>query len=485
MPHLLARYAITLLAGAALLCAAPPAAIGSADLPQLGLPGSDALPLHEERELGHQVMQQVRAQMPLLEDAEVTEYISDLGHRLAGHTERPDYGFHFFVIEDERINAFALPGGHIGVHTGLIRETRSESELAGVVAHELGHVTQRHIARRYAQAKQLNLQTAAAILAAILVGSQNPQAGSAAAMAGVAAPLQQQLAHSRTHEREADRIGVNTLAVAGFDPAGMPAFFERLADASRYAERPPEYLSTHPLTEHRISEAQGIADRLEAREVYESGHHPFIRARLQVLAHEERSTSATAVMRDELQRSSDDPTARAAALYGLALALSREQGQHAQALALLDTLRAIDGERLYVLLGRAEILRTAGRTQQALAVYQEARSLYPASGAATYRHAETLLATGEPEEARRELARATRNEKPSPLLLRLLAEAAHASEREAEGYIALARYHHTRGDVDLAIAQLNNAIRHAGENSYQRARADALKERWEEQRSRN
>ncbi|MFP4129320.1 MAG: M48 family metalloprotease [Halorhodospira sp.] len=476
------RHAAALLAAALLLAAAPPAAaVGDGvDLPQLGRPGSSALPLHKERELGAEAMQRVREQLPLLDDPEVNEYITDLGTRLASHSERPGYGYHFFVVDSDRINAFALPGGHVGIHTGLIRETRTESELAGVLAHEIAHVTQRHIAQRYARSQQLNLQTAAAVLAGILVGSQNPQAGEAAIMTGIAAPIQQQLAYSRSHEREADRLGVRTLARAGFAPEGMPSFFERLADASRYADAPPAYLSTHPLTESRITEAQETAARLSTEAGYTSGRYPFIRARLQVLANEAASTSAVAVMRDRLARSADDPTARAAALYGLALALSREEGKHQQALALLDTLETVDGERLHVLLGRGEILHASGRTAEALTAYREARSLYPGSGAATYRHAEALLADGQAEQAQRELSQAVQGRDRSPQLLRLLADAAHASGREAKGYIALAQYHHARGDVSLALAQLDNAIRHADGNDYQRAQANALKARWQQ-----
>ncbi len=481
------RRAAAILCGVLLLLAAlpQPRAEGIYDeiqLPELGRPGAAALPLYKERELGTEIMQQVRRHLPLHPDVELNHYIGELGARLAAHSEQPGYGFNFFVVDDDQINAFALPGGHIGIHSGLIRESRTESELAGVLAHEIAHVTQRHIARNYARAQNLNLQTAAAVLAAILIGAQDPQAGSAAAMAGIAAPIQQQLRHSREHEREADRVGIRNMAAAGFDPAGMPGFFEQLAHASRFRESPPEYLSTHPLTERRMVEAQDLADRLGGGTVFESGHHAFMRARAEVLAKAGSSTSAVAVMHDRLEQTRDDPTRRAAAIYGVALALSLEAGEHEAALALLDTLEAIDGERLYVLLGRGEVLRNADRPREALTVYDEARSLYPGSGAALYRHAETLISHGEAEEARRILANATRGRQRSPELLRLLADAAHASGREAEGYIALAEHHHSRGELQLALAQLSNAIRVADENRYQRARAEALRERWQQQR---
>ncbi len=475
------RTPALILAAAAAAAAMVPATaqdVGS-ELPRLGRPASAALPMHEERELGAEAMQRLRQEVTLANDPEVNEYIDDLGQRLVAHRGASDYKFNFFVVKADSINAFALPGGHIGIHTGLIRETETESELAGVIAHEIGHVTHRHIARRLAQAQQLNLQTAAAILAAVLVGSQDAQAGTATAMAGIAAPIQQQLSHSRTHEREADRVAVHNLVAAEFDPTGMATFFKRLQKASRYSEKPPEYLSTHPLTESRITKAQSIAQRHEDPEVLESGHHPYIRARLTVAAHEETSRSPVAVMRDRLARAKAEPTQRAAALYGLALALSREESAHEQALALLDLLPPTDGERLHVLLGRGEILSEAGRHDAARAALTEARELYPGSDAAIYRHAQSLLASGKAERARSELARAARGRRRSAWLLRLLAEAAYESGREAEGYIALAQYYYQQGEVDLAIAQLRNAIREAEGNRYQRARASALRERWE------
>lgn len=455
------------------------------NLPDLGTPGGDALPIHKERELGNEIMKKVRSHMRLHKDIEINQYINDLGQRLAAHSHAPLFDYQFFVVEDASINAFALPGGHIGINSGLIRETESESELAGVLAHEIAHVTERHIARQFAQSQRLNLQTAASILAAIFIGAHNPQAGSAAAMAGIAAPLQQQLSHSREHEREADRLGAQILSEAKFDPQGMPGFFERLTELSRNSEKMPEYLRTHPLTQSRLSKARSIADRLQGGEILESGHHAFIRARLEVFARLDKRESAVAHMADRVQKSTQHPSARAGAIYGLALALAHEQQAYDKALALLDNLQAIDGERLYVLLGRAEIHRLAGRPQQALEVYDQVLSLYPSNPAAIYRHAETLLATGQAEQARRALASATRRDDTRTLdLIRLYAEAAHASGNQGESHIAYARYHYLRGNISMALSQLDNAMR-AGQSDYHQARASALYDRWRGRHSPN
>lgn len=445
------------------------------ELPDIGGPGGDALPVAEERRLGDRMMREIRRFLPLVEDPEVTQYIRDLGHRLAAHSEDPAYGFNFFVVDDSNINAFAMPGGHIGLYSGLIVASESESELGGVVAHEIAHVTQRHIARNYAQAQRLNLQAAAAVLAGILIGSQDPQAGSAAIMAGIAAPIQQQLRYSRDYEREADRVGVRTMARAGLDPRGMPRFFERLAEASQYAEQPPEYLSSHPLTQQRLTETQEMANRHRNVEIFESGDHAFIRARLQV-AGERTAAEAVTAMRDRLTRA-EEPSYRRGARYGLALALARD-GRHGEARLLLDRLLDEQGERLLILLARAEVEREAEEWEAALAIYKSASSLYPGNQAVLHRYAETLMAVARHEEARRLLVRHAASDRPA--LLRLLAEAAHAGGREAEGYIALAKYYHALSEFNSAMAQLNNALRHAGDAPYQRAEAEALRDRWQE-----
>lgn len=457
-----------------MLLAAPTSA-QEIQLPHIGGPGGDALPVAEERRLGEQMMREIRRYLPLEDDPEVNQYIRDLGHRLAGHSEDPGYGFHFFVIDNPQINAFAMPGGYIGIYTGLITASESESELGGVVAHEIAHVTQRHIARNYAQAQRLNLQAAAAILAGILIGAHDPQAGSAAVMAGIAAPIQQQLAYSRDYEREADRVGVRNMARAGLDPEGMPRFFQRLAEASQYAEQPPEYLSTHPLTQRRLTETQEMAARHRDVEVFESGDHAFIRARLQV-ARERTAADAVAVMKDRMARA-ETPAQLRGAQYGLALALARA-GRNDEAHRLLDRLMDQQGERLLILLARAEVARSAEAWEKALETYQAAASLYPDNPALLHRYAETLMYLDRHDEARRLLVRHARPEQPA--LLRLLAEAAHGAGREAEGYIAMAKYYYVLGEFNSAMAQLSNALRHADEAPYQRAEAEALRDRWQE-----
>ena len=245
----------------AVLMALPPAALAQAanqnanDLPDIGSPASSALSLDDEYRIGLQVMRQLRDEGQIIEDPEATEYLQALGSRIVAQaTGDSAQNFQFFFVRDDTINAFALPGGFIGVNYGLVLSTRNESQLAGVLAHEIAHVTQRHIARRVRSQGRPSIATMAAILAAILVGAAT--GSSDAALGGVAmaqgAAMQQQINFTRANENEADRVGMGFLAAAGFDPYGMPDFFETmgrrtgLQGTGRNAL--PEILQSHPVT---------------------------------------------------------------------------------------------------------------------------------------------------------------------------------------------------------------------------------------------
>src|SRR5687767_8739405 len=228
------------------------------DLPDIGSPAQAMLTLEDEYQIGRMIVRGLRDQDQILEDPEVSEYIRSLGQRLSSQANDGNQRFNFFVIRDNGINAFALPGGFIGVNSGLLLDTKNESELAGVVAHEVAHVTQRHIARSIAAQSKSSLVSTAAMLAAILIGVAG---GGDAAMAGMAAAqslaIQQQISFTRANETEADRVGLGILARSGYDPNGMPAFFETM---SRYAGSSeiniPEMLRTHPVTSTRIAETK-------------------------------------------------------------------------------------------------------------------------------------------------------------------------------------------------------------------------------------
>jgi predicted Zn-dependent protease len=241
-------------------------ASSSNELPEMGSSINKILPLNIEQELGDKYMRLLRQQLPVVKDPQIRNYINELGFRLVSSSEDArDRNFYFFVINDPSINAFAMPGGYIGVNSGLILKSNSESELAGVIAHEIAHVTQRHIARRLEQQQQMSMPTMLAALGSILVMTQNAEAGMAALTGFQAGATQVIINHTRTNESEADRVGIITLANAGFNPVGMAAFFETLLQMSRYKGTRLAFLSTHPLSQTRVTESRDRARNLKYR----------------------------------------------------------------------------------------------------------------------------------------------------------------------------------------------------------------------------
>ncbi|VAW72459.1 Exported zinc metalloprotease YfgC precursor [hydrothermal vent metagenome] len=228
------------------------------ELPELGDPTQQELTPYREYQIGRNFFRSLKASVPFVNDLEVNDYFSNLGQRLASYSSQPDKTFHFFVIKVPSINAFAGPDAYIGFHTGLIIAAKNESELAGVMAHEISHVTQRHLARAMTESSTSPAAMFASILAGILVAAKNPEAGAALIMGGQAVAMQSQINFTRANEHEADRIGIRVLRDAGINPEGMAGFFETLLQQSQRNNvlARMEYLRTHPLSTTRIAEAK-------------------------------------------------------------------------------------------------------------------------------------------------------------------------------------------------------------------------------------
>ncbi len=227
----------------------------AADLPDLGDVSATVLSPMQERQIAEQILQQVATSPEVVQDPEISDYITTLGSKLVENGPDRRQEFNFFVVQDSSINAFAMPGGVIGVHTGLILAANTESELASVLGHEIGHVTQRHLARMIASQKYDMFKNIAGIALALLIARSNPQLASGAMATSSAIGIQNQLDFTREHEREADRIGMQILESGGFDVRGMPAFFSTLQRNNRAAEsNAPGFLRTHPVTTERIAD---------------------------------------------------------------------------------------------------------------------------------------------------------------------------------------------------------------------------------------
>ncbi|MDZ7748491.1 MAG: M48 family metalloprotease [Halofilum sp. (in: g-proteobacteria)] len=326
------------LAAAALAGAAATATAG-VELPSMGSPVDQVLSPREEAAIGAEMMARARQQLELNRDPEIAAYFDALGGRLAaGVDNAPPGGFQFFIVHDARINAFAAPGGYIGLNSGLFLAAENEGQLAGVVAHEIAHVTQRHIAKAYAANQRSQYTTLATVLAALILGSQNPEAAEAAITTGVAAQAQRQINYTRANEYEADRIGIGILAEAGYDPAGMAGMFELLmASAGSSADAVPEFLRTHPLSSNRVAEAESRAAGMATSGMRnDSLEFHLMQRRLRVIDADEPRVLHSRWAAESPQAGTH---AGAAHAYGLAL-LERRTGAAAEAAARLERLRS-------------------------------------------------------------------------------------------------------------------------------------------------
>jgi predicted Zn-dependent protease len=441
------------------------------DLPDIGSPAQAMLTLEDEYQIGRMIVRGLRDQDQILEDPEVTEYIRALGYRISSQAHDGSQRFNFFMVRDNSINAFALPGGFIGVNSGLLLKTKDESELAGVLAHEISHVTQRHIARSIAAQSRSSLVSTAAMLAAILVGAA--AGGGDAAMAGVAAAqslaIQQQISFTRSNESEADRVGLGLLARSGFDPNGMPRFFETMSRLAGSSElNIPEMLRTHPVSGNRIAETKERAAQLDITPQPQSPSYAITRERLRVL-----STPAGEDPREYYAATIDnEPDASPAQVYGRALALMMA-GQPSKAVPIFERLRAADPTMLqyHTALGQAQLL--AGDGKASLQTLARARELFPRNVAVTIRHAESLMQQGDSRKAHEILLDLFNTVPPTPEQAKLTAQAANAAGDVAESYYYMSEYHIMSGDLLLAVNQLQLALAVPKISEVQRARFEA------------
>lgn len=465
---------------AALLVCAPAAGTVRAqgDLPAMGDSSTRIMSPDQETGLGRQIIRQMRAEGWISGDPELTEYLQSLGQRLVSHSGSTGQRFNFYLVGSEEVNAFALPGGYIGINAGLIMMSQNESELAGVVAHEVAHVTQRHIARGFEQAARTGMVTTLGVLAAVLAGaaSGQPALAEAGVAAGIAAQIQDRINYTRMHEYEADRIGIRTMGAAGFDPEGMVTMFEQMGRRARLAGvRIPEFLSTHPVSTSRISEARSRAAEHGRVESHDSRAYRLMRTRARVLV--TTPTQALEYFTATLRNASAEE--RAALEYGQALALTG-LGRHDEARALLAPLLDAQDDVFYFHLALAKIDYAAGDLDTALRRYERAMRMFPGNEAVTLAYAEALLHAGEGRRAIPLLVSLLPQREPDPHIYRLLARASGASGETADAHYFMSEVHVLNGQVLPAVDQLQLALATPGINVQQRARAEARLEQLSE-----
>lgn len=474
-----------------------PSQIFGHELPDLGDISQATITPRQERQIGLQIMRQIRSDSSYLGDPEIADYLSRLGSRLiaASGSMSSDHSFNFFAMNDSTINAFALPGGFMGFNSGLIIAAQNESELAGVMAHEIAHITQKHLTRMLSGNQYFGMLTSIAALAiAILASRSNPQAGQAALVTAQAGAIQSQLNFTRKHEKEADRVGFNMLVKAGFDPHGMASFFGRMQHASRYYENGmPSYLRTHPITHERIADIQNRTREQGYRQVPDSIEFHLVRTKLRASQGNpvqtvnefdarlqdrrflnetaERFGLIHALLRAKRYERADkelhalyramqsDPSAESLKDHRLGKPV-RVSGDYLQSGAMIETLAA-------------RVKLKNGQTDDALNLYRTALQVYPQYRALVYDYADALLKHGQAQAALDFIRSQSQFIHDDVRLYRLEAQCHAAlgnafSQHQAEAE-ALIR----EGKLRAAIEQLQIASRQKHQDFYQLSSVEA------------
>ncbi len=441
-------------------------------LPDLGELERSGLSLPVERRLGEQIMLEIRRDPAYLDDPEVAGYIGQLGQRVANHAEGTRHPFEFFVVRDSMLNAFALPGGYIGVHSGLVLAARSESELAGVLAHEVSHVTQSHLARLFGKQSQAQLASLLALAVAVLAAKSAPDLAIGAAMTGQAAVVQNQLNYSRDFEREADRLGLDLLERAGFDTRGMGSFFERMLQFGRlYENNAPGYLRTHPLTTERITDMENRIAQRPYKQVTDSVDFGLVRAKLKAYD----GTPGDAVADFTAQLKSGKFARETDVRFGYAHALLRDN-KVAAAATEVATLRRLTLESFMLETLTAQLQLRRKEVNEALQTLLHAQQRYPHVRALTYALIDTKVGAGGTAHLADALNLIKRELLLTPgdaRLHRLQAKAYAAQGMRLHQHRAEAEAHLADGQLDAAIEQFELARKAGDGNFYEQSEMDA------------
>jgi len=444
------------------------AQINDFNLPDFGDPSASVISPIEEKRLGKRLMAQARRAFPYVVDPEIDSYITRLGNKLLLNSDLPNQEFHFYLIDRPDINAFAIPGGYISLNTGLIASTRTESELAGVMAHEITHVTQRHLPRMIARQKELTVPAAAAIIGGILLGGQ---AGAAAIISSNASLIGDQLSYTRDFEREADAFGIKILAKSGFDPNGMPEFFKTLKNKTRLLNsNAPEFLRTHPLTINRISESESRAQKYNQGAVASSSDYYYMREKIRALAENKRTDQVVASFKARLQETPAD--LKPYVEYGYAYALM-ENKQYPQARKIATRLRQADADNPYLDNLLAQIEANGGNFAESISIIKSAVDKHPDNIAVKTDYADILLKAGKAKQSESILRKLIQKDKQNTFLYRLYARANGEIGNSYESHRALGEFHYLRGNYQRSLDHFHQAKNNAGDSYYNQAGVDA------------
>lgn len=440
------------------------------DLPDIGTVASATLTIDQENLYGDAYMRSMRSTQPIIHDPVLNEYVNALGHQLVANADNVKTPFYFFIIQNREINAFAFFGGHVAIHSGLFLHTKTESQLASVLAHEISHVTQRHLARSMEAQAKSNPATIAALAGSLLLAIAAPPAGVAALTATTAGSIQFRINHTRANEREADRFGIQTLAKAGFNPYAMPNFFGKLADEYRYASTPPAMLLTHPLPKARLTDSRQRASHYTQVKLKPSVYFQLARARV-VTRYTGISKEASL---DWLNRhdKKHELAIHNAMEYGRALVyLDNKEAKKAR--PIIEKLLQDDPLNFFYLDTITDVYIALKQPKKSVEILANALKQSPDSRVITINYANALLSAEQNNKAIKILQRYTHDYPENTVGWSLLTKAAAKMGRQAEELASRAELHALKADWDQAVQLYSQASQLTKLGSLEQARYDA------------
>lgn len=438
------------------------------DLPDIGTTAGGTLTINQELLMGDFYVRQLRAGAPLIYDPLLMSYINGLGQKLVSNADTVRTPFHFYLIQNDEINAFAFFGGNVVLHSSLLRETDNESQLASVMAHEISHVTQRHLARAMEEQQRNAPLTWVGALGSILIAMANPQAGMAALSTTLAGTQQGMISFTQANEQEADRIGIKVLQRSGFDPMGMPDFMQKLADKYRYASKPPEMLLTHPMPDSRMSDTRGRANQMGHKDISSSQDYLF--AKFRVLGMYGGLGGLDTHMLDSYAQGS--AREQLAARYGRAI-ISYKAKQYDQARSLIQPILAQQPNNPWFLDLITDIDLEQNRAPEAIKRLEQAIKSQPSNPVLQLNLANAYLEGRQPAQAAKLLYRYTYANPEDPNGWDLLTKASADQGKRAEELSARAESMALVGRLDQSISMLAAASSASKVGSLEQARYDA------------
>ncbi|MCJ8272512.1 MAG: M48 family metalloprotease [Psychrosphaera sp.] len=428
-------------------------------LPDIGSNALSTISYEKEKILGDILMRQTRARMPVDYDPLISEYVNALGNKLVTYADDIHFPFNFFVVKDKNINAFAFFGGNVAVNTGLISMTENESELASVLTHEISHVTQRHLSRRFESQKLNSPLTLAGLLGGVILAILSPEAGMATIMATQAGAAQASINFTRANEKEADRIGIKILAIAGFDPYAAPSFFDKLGARFRYTSTPPAFLMTHPLPESRVADSRLRAQQFPRFPRAASLDFQLVKSRIKA-RYELKPKEAVKYFKNMLK--TKNYVLIEAAQYGLALAYT-DSDQLKKAEAEIQQLLFRDAKNLYYIDTYTDIFTKMQKFDTAIAFLERHYKLRPNNPVVTLNYASVAIEAKRPQIAVDLLNRYTISHGQDYIATDLLTTAygqmknlAKYHEMRAQTFALISLYDQSIEELKLSLAKLGD-----------------------------